>query len=254
MNIIVPVKMVPDLIEELSLDETGTALDKTWLRFIINEYDDHAIEEAILLKERQGGNISIVSLDNEGVDDVLYTAAAKGVDRLIKVIGDFEGGVNNHTLGRMLASVLREIQPDLILTGVQANDDLDGSVGPLLAEYMGFPYIGYVTGVNIENGKAKIIKEYPGGLIAEMEVRLPTVLGIQAAEQPPRYVAVSKVRQVMRTANIEERPATQLDSSGAPLITRLYQPETSEYATMLSDDPDQASVQMVTILKDMDLL
>jgi electron transfer flavoprotein beta subunit len=102
MNIVVPVKLVPDLVEELEIDESGTALDTTWLRLIINECDDHAIEQAILLKERGGGQVTILAPDAEDVDDVLYTAAAKGAGRLIKLTGDpstgsgqrFEKGMN----------------------------------------------------------------------------------------------------------------------------------------------------------------
>ena len=89
-HIVVTAKMVPDLVEELEIAENGTALDMTWLRLIINEFDDHAIEQAILLKEKYGGQVTVVAPDLEGMDDVLYTAAAKGADRLIKLIGNFE--------------------------------------------------------------------------------------------------------------------------------------------------------------------
>src|SRR3989337_3378076 len=117
----------------------------------------------------------------------------------------------NHAMARATAIVLKELQPDLILTGVQAHNDLDGSMGPLVAEYLGMPYVGYVSGVNAQNGRIVVRKEYPGGLIAEMEVDLPAVVGIQSAEQPPRYVTVNKVRQAMKTSAIEERPLPALD-------------------------------------------
>src|SRR4030067_1763329 len=94
MNIIVPVKLVPDLVEELTIDGGGVVLDTSWLRLILNEFDDHAIEQAILLKERSGGQVTVVAPDVEGIDDVLYTAVAKGADRLIKLVGDFAGGGN----------------------------------------------------------------------------------------------------------------------------------------------------------------
>ncbi len=157
-----------------------------------------------MLKERSGGSVTVVAPDIEGVDDVLFTAAAKGADRLIKIKGDFPG-VNNHALARAFSAIVKELKPDLVLTGVQANNDLDGSVGPLLAGFLELPYVGYISGVSITDAKSKVHKEYPGGLIAEMDVTLPAVLGIQAAEQPPRYVAVSKVRQMMKTSIIEER-------------------------------------------------
>jgi len=254
MNIIVPIKLVPDLVEELTIDESGAALDTTWLRLIINEFDDHAIEQAILLKERGEGQVTIVAPDSEGVDDVLFTAAAKGADRLIKLSGEFGSGVNNHALARALAAVIKELQPDLVLTGVQAHNDLDGSVGPLLAEYLGMPYVGYVAGVTVSGGKAIARKEYPGGLIAEMEVTLPAVLGVQAAEQPPRYVAVSKVRQAMKTATIEEQEAAGLDPSGGPSVGRMFQPEVAERATMIEGDVDEVATRLIEIFKEVGVL
>ena len=82
-HILVTAKLVPDLVEELEIADSGTALDMTWLRLIINEFDDHAIEQAILLKEKNGGEVTVVVPDMEGMDDVLFTAAAKGADRLV---------------------------------------------------------------------------------------------------------------------------------------------------------------------------
>ncbi|MBN1312815.1 MAG: electron transfer flavoprotein subunit beta/FixA family protein [Anaerolineae bacterium] len=254
MNIVVPVKLVPDLVEELTVDASGSALDTAWLRLIINEFDDHAIEQAILLKEQSGGQVVVVSPNAEGVEDMLFTASAKGADQLIKLNGDFEDGVNNHGLARALATLLRDLQPDLILTGVQAHNDLDGSLGPLLAQYLEMPYVGYVSGVTADSGKVVARKEYPGGLIAEMEVTLPAVLGIQAAEQPPRYVAISKVRQAMKTAAIDEQEAATLDPSGGPTVSRMYQPEATEQATMISGSEDEIAARIIDIFKESGVL
>src|SRR3972149_4867655 len=203
-TIVAAAKLVPDLVEELEIAASGIALDMTWLRLILSEFDDHAIEQAILLKEHGDAHVTVIAPDAEGVDDVLFTAAAKGADRIIKLTGDFEESVNNHALARALVPALKDIHPALVRTGVQANDDLDGSVGPLVAEYLGMAYIGYVSGVEVDGGKATVRKEYPGGLIARMGITLPAVVGIQAAGKPPRHVAVSKVRQSMKTATIEE--------------------------------------------------
>jgi len=254
MKIVVFVKLVPDLVEELTVDPNGVSLDTTWLRLIVNEFDDHAIEQSILLKDSIGASVSIVAADLEGVDDVLFTAAAKGADQLIKLIGDFSINVNNHALARATANVIKELQPDLIMTGVQANNDLDGPVGPLLAEYLRMPYIGYVAGVTVSEGKATIRKEYPGGLVAEIEVTLPAVLGIQAAEQPPRYVAVSKVRQAMKTSSIEERTVIDLDPNGGLTIARMFQPEVVERAEMIEGDVERVAARLVGIFKEAGIL
>jgi electron transfer flavoprotein beta subunit len=254
MNIIVPVKLVPDLVEELSIDSSGTALDTAWLRMIVNEFDDHAIEQAILLKEQTGAHVTIMSANVEGIDDLLFTAAAKGADKLIKLTGDVENGVNNHALARGMASIIKELKPDLILTGVQAHNDLDGSLGPQLAEFLGMPYVGYISGVKADGEKVNLRKEYPGGLIGEMQASLPALLGIQAAEQPPRYVAISKVRQMMKTVSIEEIDLSALDSKGAPSVNRMFQPEATERATMLSENADEAANQLINIFRELGTL
>jgi len=249
-HIVVAAKMVPDLVEELEIGESGTSLDMAWLRLIINEFDDHAIEQAILLKEKMGGEVTIVAPDVEGMEEVLFTAAAKGADKLIKLLGDFDVGVNNHALSRAYFETIKDLNADLILTGVQANDDLDGSVGPFLAEFLGVSYVGYISGLSIEGNTAKVKKEYPGGLIAEMDVDLPAVLGIQASEEPPRYVAVSKVRQVMNTTEIDEKETGELDSSGGLAVTSMYLPEAAERAEMLDGDEEEIASKLVSIFKE----
>jgi electron transfer flavoprotein beta subunit len=254
MNVVVPIKFVPDLVEELTIAESGAALDLTYMRLILNEFDDHAIEQAILLKENGAGSVAIVALDVEGVDDVLYTAAAKGADRLIKLTGSFEESVNNHALARVFANTVKTLRPELILTGVQAHNDLDGAMGPQLAEHLGMPYVGYVSGVTISGDKAMVRKEFPGGLMAVMEVTLPAVLGIQAAAKPPRYVPISKVRQMMKTVTIETQPAAEREFISEPLVSRMFQPEVGERAAMIEGDVDEVAARLVGILREQGVL
>ena len=253
MNIVVAVKMVPDLVEELEIAESGRALDTTWMRLMLNEPDDHAIEQAILLKERVGGEVTVVAPDMEGVDDVLFASVAKGADRLIKLAGDFEN-VNNHALARAFAGAVGGLQPDLVLTGVQAHNDLDGALGPLLAGMLGFPYVGYISGVTVNDGTCTARKEYPGGLVGEMDVQLPAVLGIQAAEEPPRYVAISRIRQAMKEAAIGEEAIADLDLSGGADISRMFQPESGQRATMLEGSEEEIAAQLIEIFEELGVL
>jgi electron transfer flavoprotein beta subunit len=250
MNIIVIASLVPDLVEELEIDGSGTALDTTWLRMIINEFDDHAIEQAILLKEKMGANVTVLAVDQEGIDEVLFTAAAKGADQVIKLTGDFTAGVNSHALARTFAATVKPLSPDLILTGVQANTNIDGSVGPLLASLLEMPFVGYVAGVKTSDAKVIARKEYPGGLTGEMEVTLPGVLGIQASEQPPRYVAVSKVRQTMKTTTIAEQPSEALNPEGGLELIRMFKPEAAGRATMIEGNEEEIAAKLVELFKE----
>lgn len=253
MKIAIPIQLVPDLVEELLINDEGTGLDTTWLRMIVNEFDDHALEEGILLKERMGAEVAVIAPDIEGADDVLFSAAAKGADQILKLTGDFEN-VSNHTLAQVFSNVLNELEPSLVLTGVQAHDDLDGQLGSLLAGYLNTPYVGYVSGMEIINETAVVTKEYPGGLLAEMEVTLPAVFGIQAAEEPPRYVAFSKIRQAMKSATIEEIDFPDLEKDGPPQITEMYKPEVGERAEMIKGDLDQITDKLLEIFREKSIL
>ena len=244
-------KQVPDLVEGLEIGASGKALDSESLRYILSETDDHALEEALLIKERTGGWVEVFSIEVGEVRDALFAALAKGADRAVLVHTDGEAALDNHALARVFADLLRGSSFDLILTGVRAIDDLDGSLGGLLAGYLDLPYVGLVRKVEIPaNGTAIVVeKEYPGGYAVELEVKLPAVLGIQAAEQPPRYVPVSRLRQVMKTAELEEQSITPPLSK--PLaIERLFKPEEGAGAAMLSGSPQEIARQIVTLLSE----
>ncbi len=253
MNIIVAVKQVPDLVEDLEIDAGGRSLDRDWLKFKMNEFDEHALEQALLLKEAHGGRVTVVGLDTGEVDETLYTALAKGADRAVKIVGDFESGLSSRQAARLLAAAVRGMEYDLILTGVQAVDDLDGQVGPLLAATLGVPCVSVVAGVDVHGGSATVKKEFAGGLVAELEVDLPAVLGIQAAAQPPRYAPVSRVRQVMKTASIEEIDAVGVGESPVS-VRRMFKPEAAGRAEMIEGDPEAVAERIVQILREKGVL
>lgn len=253
MRIVVPVKLIPDLVEELNIDAEGKDFDRTWMRLVINELDLHAVEQAILLKETLSAEVIVIAPDVEGVEDVLFSAAAAGADRLIRIAGLGEG-FNNHDLAHACQPILADLKPDLVLTGVQAHDDLDGQFGPILAESLGYPYVGYIAGMNKENGSMLMRKEFPGGLVANFRVQLPAVVGIQAASSPPRYIAFSRVRQARNTAAIEDVQAAEFDLGGAPEIDHMFQPEVGEKAQMFTGSLEEISARMIEIFKDNSLI
>ncbi len=255
LEIVVPIKQVPDLVEELEIDPSGTGLGIERTRFVINELDDHALEQALLLKEKHGGRVSVIALDAGEVEESLFMALAKGVDEAIKISGDFGQAPDSHTAARVLKDILGGLTYNVILTGVQAMDDLDGQVGVMLASYLGVPYAGLVSGVQVDEGggKAAVLKELPGGVKAELELPLPAVLGIQAAEQPPRYVPVSRVRQAMRAATIEERSAAA-EGDGRVRVRRMSKPEVGAGAELLEGSAEEIAEKIAGLLADKGLL
>jgi electron transfer flavoprotein beta subunit len=252
MNLYVLLKMVPDTVEELNVAADGKALDSEFLRFKLSEPDDHALEQALILKDKHGGKITVVALDAPEVDDVLYTALAKGADRAVKVpINQAEvGTVASARVLTSFFSAAGQITPDtLLLPGSYAIDDLEGEVAPLLAAALNLPFVGVVCGVNsVADGKATILKEFAGGLRAEFEVPLPAVLGIQSAEKPPRYVPVAKVRAVMKSAKIEDADLAAPDQPIQLDIARMYKPEAAGHAEMIEGAPEEVADKLVEVL------
>jgi electron transfer flavoprotein beta subunit len=232
MNIVVVLKMVPDVVEELEVDLEGA-------RMILSESDDHALEEALLLKERHGGTVKAIALDAPEVDDALFTALAKGADKAVKVAG-IGAPIGTVAAAQVLAGAIPEAE--LVLTGTQAIDDLDGLLAPLLAYHLKTPSLSVLTSVKLDgDGKsATVVKELPGGLRAEYQLTLPAVLGIQAAEKPPRYVPVAKVRAAMKSQHIETIVAPDLRTippSKLEILSRR-KPEAAGHAEMLQGAPD----------------
>jgi len=259
MNVLVLLRMVPDVVEELEVAPEGRTLDLQVLRMILSESDDHALEEALLLKERHGGTVTVLALDSPDIDDVLFTSLAKGADRAVKVTG-LDMRVTSRGLAHIFAQTIAtpgSLGPaDLILTGTQAIDEWDGSVAPLVAHFLRLPFVPIVVQVAVgtSGGTATVIKEYPGGIRGEFEVRLPAVLGIQAAEKAPRYVPVAKVRAAAKSRRIETLPGPPHMVPAFVEVLQMMKPEVAGHAEMLEGPVEKIASRVCEILAERGLV
>lgn len=255
MNIIVPIKQIPSLIDELELDAAGINLDFDNTDFVLNEFDEHAIEQAVLVKEASGGSLTVLGVDLiDELDPILHTAMAKGADKAAKVVGDFEPGMDSHTQASLLSQAIKNLEPDIVLTGVQAADDLDGQIGPMLAAHLDMPYVGVVADVRVDGGTATVLKEFSGGVMAEYEVQLPMVVGVQAASQPPRYAPISRVRQVAQTAVIEEFELTAEAGGSGFSLRKMAKPVAASHAEMIEGEAEQVASRILDLIRERGLL
>ncbi len=256
MNIVVVLRQVPDLIEPLEVAPSGREFDFSAATFIVNESDEHALEQALLLKEAHGGSVTVVALDFGDVDNTLYTAAAKGADRIIKIAWSDDRPPMPRAAAASYMHVIKPLQPDLILLGVQAHDELDGGLAPYLAAALDMPYVGVIRGVRRDEaqGVLSVCKEFPGAVMARLTVAIPAVLGILGAEQPPRYVPVSRVRAAMKTAQFEAVESPPTAAVPAPAIRRLYPPPVGAGAEMLTGSETEVAARIVEILVEKGLL
>ena len=148
--------------------------------------------------------------------------------------------------------MIRELGPDLVLVGSYAHDELENTLAPLLAFQLGLPFVGVVRGVKpaADAASATVFKEFPGAALAKMTVKFPAVLGILGAEQPPRYVPVSRIRAAMKTAQVSEQEV-ELPAPASPVtVQRLYPPEAGKGAEILGGSSEEVAAKIVSILKE----
>ena len=248
MEFVVLIKQVPDLAEELEIDASGTDIGRDWLSWVASEWDEYALEEAVQLRDLLGGTVTAMALDTGSVDELLATCLARGADRVVKV-GSFDRLPDAHGAAAAFATALASTSHDLILTGVQAVDDLDGQLGPLVGQRLGIPHASVVNHVSADAGArtATVHQEYAGGIVAEFEIDLPAVLGIQTSREAPRYAPVSRVRGLMKSATFETAEGSA-DGDGGLVIEGMAIPESGGTAEMIPGTPDQVAARIAAIL------
>ena len=246
MNIVVAIKHIPSTADDLPVKGNNVDLDS--VDFVLNEFDEQSIEQAVLVKEAVGGTVTIIGVDLiDELDNVLYLALAKGADRAVKITAD-EPGADSHMQAKWLTEAIKSMSPDIVFAGVQASNDLDGQIGPMIAAYLDMPYIGGVSSVEVSDGCATVTKEFAGGSGGKYVVNLPMVVGVQAASRPPRYAPVSKVRQVAQTAAIEKISPSG-EAAGGLTFRGLAPPAVTGHAEMIEGSSKEVAAKIVELLK-----
>ena len=246
MNIVVAIKHIPSIADDLPIK--GNNIDFDSVDFVLNEFDEQSIEQAVLVKEAVGGAVTVIGVDLVGeLDSVLHLALAKGADKAVKITAD-DPGADSHMQAKWIAEAIKGLSPDIIFTGVQASNDLDGQIGPMIAAYLDIPYIGGVSSVEISDHTATVNKEFAGGFGGKYSVALPMVAGVQAASKPPRYAPISKVRQVAQTATIEKFAPSGEASSGLTMI-QMAAPIVTGHAEMINGSSKDVAAKIVELLK-----
>jgi electron transfer flavoprotein beta subunit len=201
-----------------------------------------------------------MALEAPEVEDALFAALAKGADRAIKVTGGMETRTTREAaavLAEVVATEPNLASADMVLTGVQAIDDLDGLIAPLLADRLAMPYLGIVTRLEVDPAgtTATALKEYPDGYRGEFEVSLPAVFGMQAAERPPRYVPVAKVRATRKSQTIECIPAPGIPEHLSMVRTlAMGKPAAGEGAQIFEGSPEVVCGKLCGVLAERGLL
>jgi electron transfer flavoprotein beta subunit len=202
MNIFVCIKGVPDTAEaEIRVDATGKNVHLSDQTLDINDADNYALEESILIKEATGGSVQIVSTGASEDDDMItMEALAKGADSAILIDDPSFSKVKDDPLfvAKVLAAAIKGHEFDLVLTGCIAADDGFTAVGVALAEELGVPHAAMVKKVELAESRVRVHRELEGGISEVVDLSLPAVLTIQTGINKPRYSSVRSIRKAQQ--------------------------------------------------------
>ena len=254
MEILVCVKRVPDTAEnEIEIMGDGTDIERDDLVYSVNEWDNYAVEEAIQIRDKVGGSVTVVTVGDDEAEEVLRREMAMGADNGLLLSDDAFEGLDGRGIAAALMGAVKKGDYDLILTGAQA-DDGAGQVGGMLAALLDMPFASLVNRIDIEDGNAKTIKvgrEIAGGNQEMNEMDLPCVLSIQTGINEPRYVGIRGIRKVA-SVEIPTHGAGDLGVEvGAAKVKRIdyFVPEAGEGAEMLEGSTDEIVEKLIDLLK-----
>jgi electron transfer flavoprotein beta subunit len=247
LKLVVCVKQVKVLGDEVEFSADGRDLDPGYLDEALNEWDACATEEALRIRERVGvGEVVAITAGPDGPQVALRRCLAMGVDRAVRVDSR---AIDPITIAHALAGVIRVESPDLVLCGVQSSDAVQGATGTALAEMLGLPRVAVVTKIDWSGaGPATVSRELEGGLIDVVEVDTPAVLTVQTGINQPRYATLRAIKQAEQKDIPVLGPSDGMEP--AYRVRRMFAPPKGQGAQILRGQPAEVARQIADIVRE----
>jgi electron transfer flavoprotein beta subunit len=248
MKIIVAIKQVPMRDSALHPAASGKWIDEADLSFEINEPDAYALEEALQLKEKHGGEVVVLCAGPERAAQTIREALAKGADRAIHI--ETDASLDTLGVAKLLAAAVTPEKPDLILTGLQSDDLGAGQTGVVMAELLGVPHSTIIMRVEARDGSIRVKRELENGWFQHIEMPLPAVLAMQSGSNKLRYATLmgikkAKAKEIQRVTPAELGGAAAAEAA----IEKVYLPQKSKQTQIFEGDAKTAAAQLVEKLK-----
>lgn len=250
MKVAVCIKQVPAKDAPLHISDTGAWIRETDIGFEMNEPDSFALEEALRLKEKHGGEVVALSMGPERTKQVIKEALAKGADRGTHIAEDKFFQLDPLGSAKLIAAALKKENFDLILTGLQSDDQGFGQTGVLLAELLGMPHATIVMQIEVQGQRLKVKRELESGWFQWVELPLPAVLTIQSGINKVRY---SSLKGIMAAKKKEiaviARESLGIVHEPTERVERIYVPQKAKHTEFIDGSPKEAAAKLIEKLR-----
>ena len=250
MKIIVAIKQVPERDAQVHIDSAKKWIEEADLQWALNESDAYALEEALQLKEKHGGEVIVVSAGPERVGSTIREALAKGADRAIHVDSEDLGDRDALGVARLLAAAIKPESPDLVLTGLQSDDLGYGQTGVILAELLGLPHSSLILHVEKTDSCLNVKRELEEGWFQNIELPTPAALTIQSGGSKLRYATLMGIKKA-KTKELKRISAADLsiDARATVTLDQISLPQKQKTTQILPGNAKEAAAALVEKLK-----
>lgn len=257
MNILVCVKQVPDTAIAIKLDAEQKSIDRSEMTYVVNPFDEYAIEAGLQLKEKYGGEVTLMTMGPDRADEALRTGLAMGADKGVHISDPALEGSDTLVTAKVLATAIKGLPYDIVLCGKVATDDNTGQVGLALAELLGIPHISGATTLEVDDAakKATATREIEGGLM-RMEVPIPAVITAEKDLNAPRYPSLPGIMRA-KAKPVDKRDVASLgmDPSSVGLAGSKIQPmgmslpPEREGGRIIEGEAEEAAKELARLLR-----
>ncbi len=252
MNIVACVKQVPDTEAQIKVKADASGIDEAGIKWVMNPYDEFGVEEALKLKEKLGGDVTIVSIGPARAMETVRTALAMGAEKGIQVDDPALNNADAYTTAAALAAAIKTIPYDIIFCGQRAIDDDSGQVGAILAELLGIPQVTFVTKLDIDGKTAKAIRPIEGAQMV-IETSLPCVITATKGLNEPRYASLPGIMKAKKKpVDVKNAAALGVATDAKAKVAKFVPPPARPPGKIIcaDDTPEGKAAELAKLLRE----
>jgi len=252
VNIVACVKQVPDTEAQIKVKPDGTGIEEGGIKWVMNPYDEFGVEEALRLKEKNGGEVTIVSVGPQRAMETIRTALAMGADKGIHICDPAFDGADAYATAAALAAAIKGIPFDIVLCGQRAIDDDSAQVGAVLAELLDIPQATVVTKFEFADGKVKVIRPIEGAQLL-IECPLPCLITAQKGLNEPRYASLPGIMKAKKKpVDVKDAAALGVSATSNARIVKFTPPPARAAGKIICADgtPEGKAAELAKLLRE----